>query len=518
MKKSKYFFGALLSLAVVAGITSPSVLSNCVKSSESTIKLEEAEMDGSVSVLSTTKSSSYTLTDEVLISLTSVNSTNTTCSFEFRISVDTDNHPDSNFYIGYFAEGNNYEAKIQYVAKNKSGSTLNGEVPINRTSNYGIGSYLGSTYITTSCDVELSYDYDIDLDSLKLVNFFKADIVKDEDGSTKSNLPILTNPLMADFINASTMKTNELSSFIDTSYISAATYSDFTAIKLNVKNYGKSIYTSLSSTLSKLYNQNESYIQSGAYYIRTRLVLGGSTSFEVVDKNDETHVYSTISTAVNVSKDDNSVIFLIEGLKANEIKNFTIKAASVSLDMFIVETSKTVARSSYSARFGTIDFRMQDILNKDGSIALAKVDTSKATNYNLIYSLITAAYVVIYIAGATIYYFYLKKKDKNSEFKVLKTKDFIKTNVLGFITVGSILYDFLYILNRSTSFKNSIAVYNPLDWLICLFSVMVICFGGYFIRYFYIDIKNKNEKKRRDKLNLNGDSSDDGIGIIKIKK
>lgn len=518
MKKSKYFFGALLSLAVICGITSPSVVSNCVKSSQSTITLEKAEMDDSASLLSETNSSSYTLTDEVLISLTSVNSTNTTCSFEFRISVDAENYPNSNFYIGYFANGSNYEAKIQYVAKSKSGKTISGETPINRTSNYGIGSNLGSTYITTSCDIELPYDYDIDLDSLKLVNFFKADIVKDEDGSTKSNLPILDNPLMADFVNAATLKKNELSSFIETNYVSAATYSDYTAIKLNVKNYGKSIYTSLSSTLSRLYNQNLSYIESGAYYIRTRLVLGGSTSFEVLDKNDDSHTYSTISTAVNVSKDENSVIFLIEGLKANEIKNFTIKAASVSLDIFIKETSKTVARSSYSARFGTIDFRMVDILNNDGSVALTKVDTSKTTNYNLIYSLITVSYVVVYAAIATAYYFYLKKKDKNSEFKVLKTKDFIKTNVLGFITVGSILYDFLYILNRSTSFKNSISVYNPLDWLICLFSVMVICFGGYFIRYFYIDIKNKNEKKRRDKLNLNGDSSDDGIGIIKIKK
>lgn len=58
--------------------------------------------------------------------------------------------------------------------------------------------------------------------------------------------------------------------------------------------------------------------------------------------------------------------------------------------------------------------------------------------------------------------------------------------------------------------NNTLTVYNPLDWVIMLASVIVICLGGYFIKYYWTAYKDHKEKVARERLNLNADKDDDG--------
>lgn len=522
MKKKSIFFGSILFLGLGAILASFIGLNNKVVNDDNVISLSHVERSESTQILSTSNLLSETegsSNDRINVSLTTLYKTDLTESIGVRISLNKTDYIDNddNYYL-YYINGNEVEeAVISYEAKNNRNKTISGTAKLNLNTNkdYGFGSVMGRDTCITTCDITLPYDYNLITDSLKLINYYKADVIMGEDGKVKSYLPDLSTKYETSLTKATSFKEQELSSFIDAHFISLAQYSNYSAIKLNFDSYGKEIYPSLKS---RIYRQNQEKIENGDYYIRTRFSIGGDTYFNVTLNDGSVITYSTSAGDVNISKDSNTVVFLIKDINASDIKDFTVNAFSIKVDLYVNATYKQLTQSEDATRFGTVSFRMQDILNGDGSVGVEKVDTSKVINYNVIYIIITIVFLACYIGASVGYYFYLKNKDKHNEFKILKTKEFVKTAILGYIALGSILYDFLYILNRSTSFKNSIAVYNPLDWLICVFSVLVICFGGYFIRYFYIEIKNKKEKKRRDKLNLNNDQSDDGIGIIKLDK
>lgn len=455
-------------------------------------------------------------TDALNVRIASYNKTNKTHSFEVRIGI-SDNYPTENYYIGYYENNNSIPAYLSFEYENKSGEVKEGKAEIIKGSNYGVGDSMGSTSIVAQADVELPFDSTIDISTVTLCNAFKVTLIK-EDGVTVGREVDLENPKKAATTKLNTYKQNELFDFIDTSFNSFSEYGGFTAVNFTVTNIGTELYPTLSSTIKKIYEDNLELIENGTIYVRSRFSFGGDTKFLLTTTDNEQIVYSSIAASVNVSKNENSVVFLIEGLDSEKVKSFEIFSCSYVIELFNTTTSKVVPRSAYSSRYGLVDFKMDDILNSDGSVAIAKNESVDVISINTILISILISYIVLFLVADIIYFIVLKKKDEKSEFKVLRIGEFVKMSILSLICIGSILFDFLYILFRSTLFNNSIAVYNPLDWVICVLSVIVICLGGYFIKYFYVSIKNKNEKKRRDKLNLNADAMDDGLGIIKIKK
>lgn len=504
-----------MSVAIGLGVISPLALKSNRQLSvddKNVITLNETSTLKVCSDDSSSEAADPLLAEGLDVNLVNFNKTNATNSLEFRVSLNED-YPNANYYIGYFENGYNLPAKIQYNYSNGTKS-FTGETEIIKTSNYGVGNSLGSTLLTTYCDIEIPYDCTLDTDTLKLINCFYVEIIKNDEGVTTGREVDLDNPRYVTLGKLATYKENDLNNYISTEFVDFTKYSNFTAAKLHIENYGADKYTTISSTYKNLYNQNIESIENGTVYLRTRLIFGGDTKFLVTDNKGEVHTFSSIATSVNIT-DSGDFIFLIEDLNPDEVSEFRIFNASLSMELFNTETSKIVTRSQYSMRFGIFEFKMADILNSDGTVAIAKVEDPNVINLDLILIIIFVAFVILFVIGDIAYFFYLKKKDLNSEFKVLRVGEFIKMSILSFITLFAILFDFIYIFVRSTIFNNAISVYNPTDWVIIVLSVIVICFGGYFIKYFYTSIKNKREKQRRDKLNLNQESYDDGIGVIK---
>lgn len=461
------------------------------------------------------------MTDELTVTINSANRTNRSCSIDFNVVINKQaegaEDADPNYFIGYYPkDGKIYPASLEYKVDTKSGSSYYASTEINVVSNHGIGSALGSTSFTSQCDIKIPYDCEIDTSSIKLINVYRVVIEKDATtGLVTSKLPNLKEPIGAETQKYQLFKETKLSTFLDLKVDKFSEYGDFTAVTLDVTNFGTDVYKTIKKDI---YKKNENKIKDGTVYIRSRLVLGGDTKFIVTDKKGEVSSLPTIATSINLSQPSNKTTFLVEGIKESNISNFEIFGATFNIELFNVTTSKIIPRSEFSARFGYMDFLIEDILNSDGTVGLAKVENVDKVNYTNIYLIFLAVFIAAFIAGDVAYFFYLKKKDKMSDFKVLKIGDFIKNSILAIICLGSLLFDILYISTRVGDFNNSIPVYNPLDWVIVVLSIIVICLGGYFIKYFYVAIKNANEKKRRDKLNLNKDQADDGTGLAKIHK
>ena len=501
--KSGLIFKAISSLIAFTTLCSFSKPTNSVGSSSNTNA-------SSLSVNNYEVNSESTLSDDLTVTLTSYTRTTVSHSIQFRVAL---GNSEANYYIGYYEDGNNYTAKLEYDVYNEKNAFLGTySTSIVQKSNHGIGSYLGSTSFIGYCDIELSGTYKIDTSSVKLIDCYKADLKFDDSGLLISRAPILDKPVCFETSEAKSFVSRDLSDFLDLEFKSFAEYEDYLAITVKTTNYGKELYSNgaLGDVALSLYTKNKDNIENGTIKIRTRISLGGDSYLKVVNSNNEEVVIKTTTGDLKYFNDENESVFILEQFKAKDIKSFRIHAASVSVELFNTTTSKIVARSTVTTRFAIFDFKMQDVLDNSGNIVVNKVSTSKVTNYNKIFVIFTIALLVIYAVVAYIYYLHLKNKDKKSEFKVLNKKQFIKVNTLGVIFLEALLVDILYIFARSTGFNNSLTVFNPLDSIIFVASVICICLGGYFIKYYYNSYKSYKEKKARERLHLNAETSDDG--------
>ena len=527
MKKKSLFFS--IGMFLVSGLL---VTSNFHASSNSSFSSENLETSknnletlgtNNVSILSTYDD------DEVsplTVTLQSYNKTTVSHSFQFKVGLNSTYTGNKNFYIGYYEGEKAYPASLEYDVYDKDGYFVTtAKTNIIQKSNHGVGDYLGATSFTSYCDIELPYDLSIDVSSVRLVDVYEAIIIKSEDGTLQSRDPDLDNPWEFETSEAKSYYTTDMSDFLDCSFSTFANYDKYLSVTFNVENYIEKIYPELTTTTASLYAKNKDKINSGAYSLRTRLSFGGDSSIRVTSKTNNNAIIDIKDTELTTGdlkyfgKTGSSTLLLNlenEKLKAaninskDDILDIKLIGCTVSVEILNNDTSKVLARSTETRRFGVISLKMQDILNNDGSIAIKKVDTTLNKNYTSLFIWSIAGFFVVYCALAVCYYFYLKNKDKNSEFKVLNNKQFIKVNILGVICLESILIDVLYIIARSNLFNNSLKVYNPLDWVICLASVVAICLIGYFVKYYWNSFKSYREKKARERLHLNANSEDDG--------
>ncbi len=512
------------------------VTSNLHASSNSSFSNENLESSqNNLETLGTKNVSTFNVDEDdyeispLTVTLQSYNKTTVSHSIQFRVGINS-SYPEyateANYYIGYYEGETAYPASLSYDvydANYNYVSTMSTEII--QKSNHGVGTYLGATTFTSYCDIELPNDLTIDIDSVELINCYKAQIVLDESGTLTSRTPDLDNPEAFATGVANSYVERDLKDFLDLSFTNYANYADYLALKFDVKNYGKNIYPELSLVTQSLYTKNQDKLTSGAYSLRTRLSFGGDSFVRVTGTNNKvvniTPKDSELTSGdLKYLKDSESSILFLNlsnskfkeaGISSrNDISNVELCAVTVSVEILNNDTSKVLARSSVSQRFGVISLKMQDVKNSDGTIAINKVSTDSNKNYTAQFIVAASILLVVYIVLAICYYFYLKKKDKDSEFKVLNNKQFIKINILGVICLESILLDILFIIARGNLFNNSLKIYNPLDWVICVLSVIVICLGGYFIKYYWNSFKSYREKKARERLHLNANSEDDG--------
>lgn len=482
-----------------------------VDNNENTIKTKI--YDSETLNLNTTSDNISAVTEEtnndLVVSMLSFTSTNVTQSIQFRVEIN-DDVSDANYYIGYYEKETKYPAYLEYDVKDKKGGIKRLQTEIVQKANHGIGSSLGAQLFSSYCDIEIPYDYNVDTDSVYLTNVYKADFKYDESGDVVSRDPDLEHPYSFKIEKFKTFANRKLGDFLDTTFVKFAEYDDYLTITAKFDNFGKKIYENISSTTKDLYKKNKKNIDNGTIAVRTRLSIGGDTLLKVTKKDGTILNLKSITGDLKFFDEENYRTFLIKDLKKDDVKNFEIFAGEVSIELFNNSTKKIVPRSAVTTRYGLIDFKMVDVLNGDETVAIKAVNTNENLNYTTLFIVSSVVFVVLYVGSAILYYFHLKKKDKNSEFKVLNNKQFIKTNILGIICLGALLLDILYIVARTTLFNNSLTVYNPLDWVIIVTSIISICLGGYFIKYFYTAYKDNKEKIARERLKLNADKSDDG--------
>lgn len=509
MKKNKLFFKVafiLLNLTVLIGNGAQNPIKTCKNSN-----LESFNDDVSVNYTSYKSNANIEDNKDLDVFLLSYNVSNVTQSLQFRVETSETAGEDANYYIGFYEDKTKiYPAYLEYDVIDKAGNVEVKKTEIVQKANHGIGSSLGAQTFSSFCDIEVPYDCKVDIDSVRLTNVYKAIFKYDENHYVTSRDPDLEHPYSFKLTKYRTYYERYLNQIIDTSFVKFAEYDNYLTITVKIDNFGEKIYPQLSSTTKSLYSKNKKKIESGDIVVRTSLNIGGDTLLVVTKKDGSVEKINSYVDNLKYYDDVNYSTFLISNLKKEDVINFQLYAASVSVELFSKNTHKVIARSSVSSRFGLIDFKMKDILNKDNTVAIKAVDINQNVDYNVVFVSTIVAFFIVYIGCAIGYYFFIKNKDKKSEFKVLNNKQFIKVNILGILCLFSLVVDVLYITARTTLFNNSLTVYNPLDWVIILASIVFICLGGYFVKYFYTNYKDYREKIARERLNLNKDEADDG--------
>ena len=437
----------------------------------------------------------------------------------FRITIEYVNatYTDNNYIIGNYGSGDRYQpALFTYVVKRSDGTkeTRTSEFEKSQTNNEydGIGDSLGDDSLTTYIDVDLAYGEEVLYEEgLVVSNIF----VYDSDSKT------------IDFNNKSFIECNydnlerenyvpiyDLHDFFKLEYTGRSTYSGYSTFSFDATNFGTELYPTISATTHRLYNTYEKNINEGKVYIKSSLYFTGNTSFIFTFKDGSESVITSSNKKQEITNNGVAVL-LFEGVDASQVSNIIIDGLSYELALYNTETKADITRTPVQIRFGKIYTYMYDLTDSNGQVAINGNDGTFNINNDLIVGLLWGCTTIVFFGIVTFAYFYLKKKNRNDEFKRMNTKQYWTTATYGYLCIESVLLLITYITIRASVFNNSLTVYNPTDVFIVVFGVASIILVGYFIRYFVVMIKNNIEKRRRDRLNINQDVIDDGTLIVR---
>ncbi len=458
-----------------------------------------------------------TLNEDLEVQLRNYAVTDITASFQVLISFKEDADLTHNYYVGYFGEGEMYlPGSLRFYVEDSNGDIVRRSAPLNKVqelNNYdGIGSSLGSTSLSTFCDIPVAAGETVLFErGVQLFNVFSYDReTRTADFENPTYVDCTYNLIVNDYY-----PTNyNVHDFFKLEYTGAATFSNFGAFSFSVEDYGVELYPDLTSQTSRAYRTNESDLEDGLLYIKSSLSFGGDTAFNIYYKDGSSEVIESTSKNYEITN-GGEVVLLFEGVDINEVENIEIYDIYYQLVIFNTETNSSISRTNFSQRFGKIYTYMIDLVDTNGSSVSQIDDNDFSINFDLIVGLIFGISTLIFFGIVIPSYFYLKKKNRNDEFKRMNTKSYVTTATYGYLCIESLLLLITFITIRATSFNNALTVFNPNDTYIIVFGVASIILVGYFIRYFVIMVKNHREKKRRDQLNINQDIIDDGTLIVR---
>jgi len=454
-------------------------------------------------------------TSNLVFTISTISKTSTSLSVSVSVKA-SDNIVGgyNNFYVGYYEEANyQYPAKLIYDLTYSNGEKVTQSTNIikkNTNGNYdGIGDYLGTTSLSTFCDISCPSGTTIDTSTIKLVNVFAADIQKDTNGTIISRLPIYDHPYYVSATLSSTFKNYDFDDFMSLRYAGKTSFSGFTSLKFNTTCDGVEMYKQLKPSA---YSKYQTQIESGAYYVRTRLSFSGDSKYLFTTNEDTILTQSTISSNIDLSAQNDACYFLIKDIDFKNVKNFEFYNVYLNLGIYNRSAYKEVSGSNIALaiRFNTLDLGFVDVFDGSGNIAVAKSTGMYDVDANLILIFTALIFALVFIGIDLGMYFYLKNKYKNDEFKHMKTGQYFKTSLIAFICIGSFIFATLTIIFRGNFLNNAFAVYNPLDVYVIIFSVVAAILFGYFVRYFWINFKASQEKRNNEKLKLNQSVIDDG--------
>lgn len=466
------------------------------------------------------------LDENVVVKTSSINYTDTSAYVTLSFSLVKD--CEETYFVGYgdsITDPNEQKASLVYFVKDVDNTVEERVTPIvrkNKNSAYdGLGK-VGDTSFTTRCYIDLEPGEELltenDNESYKfsLINVFgttlddKTYVVeRDEKGNL---IPRYTNVQIA-----SGFKEYDLSQFIDITFAGTSTFANYTSINLNIKNnVTEEFYPKINAATSRAYRQNADDIANGISYIRTRLNVTATTEYHIYYDGSDTPVILQSSPAYKNVTNNGVFEILLEGVDGKRITDFRIKDFYVYVDIFNNSDVTAVKSSNVNIRFNISDTGLVDLVDSQNNVLKPKTASGFFTDINIILIASILGFIVVYEGASFGIYVYLKKKYANDEFKRMNTKQYYKVNTMGVITLSILILTIEAIAFRLGSYRNSIAIYNPIDIIIVVGGIASILLVGYFIRYFTIVFKNYKEAKRNERLKLNKNALDDGTLQLSI--
>ena len=410
----------------------------------------------------------------------------------------TTNNSTNNFYIGYSKTGDKVlPATLEYQIKDVDNAVRTEQTAIIKSSTInpydGLGNRLGTTEFTTFCDIVHPVGSVVDLDSVLLCNIFDYD--------AENKVADFNNPHYVKGVVEDGYKSFNYNELLDIKYSSLSTFAGYNSYGFSSFSTAEDAYENLGTKYKKLLTKYEAELASGEFYLRSLITFSGDSKLHVTFNDGSSKNYSVEST--NVSLTNKSPIFLLfNDFNNADVKSIQLFSTFLSLSIYQPAVYKDVSGTSISIRFGFMNLGFEDLKDSTGKVIYKKVDNYGVFNGNLFLIISTAVLFAIYGGIATGLYFYLKQKNKNNEFKRMRTKSYIKTNSIGFLYASCFLLFVEFVILRFGFISTSFAIYNPADIYIIVFGVASIILTGYFVKFFAVAIKNGLERRRVSKLKV----------------
>lgn len=454
--------------------------------------------------------------------LYSISETETSASVS--LSFDMIQGYQGSFYLGYGDNADNYVPATLVYEVSVNGKVETRQSPINRSNQNAFydaigapdqdGASLGSRSVSNYVDIPLVPGEELLTENFHVNNI--ANAVKNANGRFEPEKDSSGN-IVFNYCNMNENSVKNVYTFSKLATLDYLGYSNFynyTDFTFNSSGFGSDVYDTLGASYRRQYQNNLGDIEDGLSWIRTRLNFSNQTVFRFEMKDGSLIEKNATSQQIDITNGNAEVGVLYSGVDGSQVENIKIYGLMITIDIYSSMTGKAVPSSAFSTRFSIYDCHLQPINDVNGSVSIEAVENPYAIDSTLIIVLSTVIFAVVYLLVSGGLYFYLKEKNKNDEFKRMRTKQYWETNLMGLVCLESLILAIESITLRATLLLTSFKVYNEIDIYIVVSCVMSIIFGGYFIKYFIGIAKNNIEKRRVEKLKLNKDSFDDGTLIM----
>ena len=418
----------------------------------------------------------------------------------YNLSIEVTDSSDC-YYIGNYGEGNEFLPLTFYFdVKDADGNTKTRMQEMQKVSiaaSYdGVGkNAFGRNDFTINVDLLMDSGETVLTDTLKAVNIFRADT-----SGVHAAIDLSKNYYLGSPIVGSKIVNYDVAEFLDMDYRGTTAFTGYTTINCSYESLVNEAYAKYSSRYSRV----KAKLESGEYQMRAQFNSLTSTSTDVFLK-DGTQVEAPVTGSSSlILKNRGKLNFLISGFSAGDVDYFCLKGVNLYIDVIDVGTTKAVTRSAFSVRFGYVNFRAK------GSV--------KKLDFNLILGLTLLGYAVLYVVAAYGLFVYRSRKYRNDEFRRVVPKHFIKRSLIFFGFTAGWLAEIILLAGRAGGMSNSFIVYNPFDIWIVVFSIALIIYSGYYIKFAITTCKDWLKKRRDRKLKVNEDVADDGTVNLDTRK
>ncbi len=407
-----------------------------------------------------------------------------------------------NFMLGYYPEDEEqYPFSLSYYYTNKAGERKEGitEFEVNSTvNNYdAVGPDIGSDSLTFYLDIDLEEGDIIDRDSLIFFNVFYLQY----NAADKTFSPKFEENLTIKKIKttSSAKEDIDLDKHFTTELKGISSFGNFLCFDVTFDNHAYDLY--YSKKADYVDNKYKEELDEGKFLIvydfpalsNASLTFYYSTG-EVIHKRFS---QMSVTSSLRIDYGMSQVKFVVDNIPLENLERVAMNSLSFKIRI-VTKEDKEQAGTAFTTRFASLWFKTNT----------GTLEGVSQINIVLILIIAEAAYIVVFVALALIYYFYAKNKYKNDEFRRVNTREYVKTSIIAGFGVDVLILDLLVIIFRFGAFNNRITVFNPIDNFVVVLSVALIFFIGYFAKRAVASVKESHARREAKRLKLNEKSEE----------